>query len=226
MKKPREKQNKEAFHDAAKGRPLLFDIPGTDTSYYEKILFERGIRTVAGVDEVGRGCLAGPVLAAAVILPFPCKIEGITDSKRLSPARREELYDIIIGEAVSVGFGSVDPREIDEINILQATRKAMRLAIEALGVNPKYLLVDGSHVVPVKIPQLIIPKGDYRSISVAAASIVAKVSRDRMMAGFDEIYPPFRFSIHKGYGTEAHLAELRNAGPTPIHRRSFRGVCG
>lgn len=203
---------------------ILFDASKADTSYYEKRLAETGMKYIAGVDEVGRGCLAGPVLAAAVILPFPCLLEGIKDSKQLSPGRRESFCDLIRKEALSVGFGMVSPSEIDEINILNATLKAMRLAIESLSIKPDYVLVDGSQVVPISIPQLVIPKGDFRSISVAAASIVAKVKRDRLMCSIEKDYPGFSFSVHKGYGTSKHLAELRNNGPTPIHRKSFRGV--
>lgn len=207
-----------------KKQGILFDVPPPDTNFYEKRLIEKGFKYVAGVDEVGRGCLAGPVLAAAVILRLPCTIEAIKDSKQVSVKMRESLFDIINKEAVAVGFGIVEPREIDEINILQATLKAMRLAIESLNPKPQYVLVDGSHVVPIALPQLIIPKGDYRSVTVGAASIMAKVKRDRMMAELEKAYSGFSFSVHKGYGTKAHLEELKKCGPTDIHRKSFRGV--
>lgn len=198
--------------------------PSQDIHLYEKILAEKGFQYIAGVDEVGRGCLAGPVLAAAVILPFPCTIVGINDSKKLSPAKRGLLNTLIRATAIAFGIGIVDSREIDEINILQATLKAMRLAIEAMPVRPEHLLIDGSHAVSVSVPQFVIPKGDAKSISVAAASIVAKVERDRMMSLMDETYPGFSFSVHKGYGTSKHLQELQDHGPTAIHRRSFKHV--
>lgn len=205
-----------------KGQGVLFDIPPPDQNHYEKRLFAKGYQLIAGVDEVGRGCLAGPVLAAAVILPFPCKIAGIKDSKQLTPKKREILAEIIMKEAVAFSYGIVDSGEIDRINILQATLKAMKISLEGLSVKPDYVVVDGSHVVPVKLPQLVIPKADNRSISVGAASILAKVKRDALIASFEEQYPGFKFSVHKGYGTKLHLEELRKHGPTPIHRRSFK----
>lgn len=203
---------------------VLFDVAPSSRSFYEKRLAEDGIAHVAGVDEVGRGCLAGPVFAAAVILPYPCGIEGIKDSKKLSPRRRETLFDAIREDAISYAFGVIGPAEIDEINILRASLKAMKLAIESLPVRPGYILVDGSHMVPVTIPQLVVPKGDNRSVSVAAASILAKVERDRFMGSMEKDYPGFSFSVHKGYGTAQHLSELKRHGATPIHRTSFKGV--
>lgn len=200
---------------------LLFEVAAVGNDFYEKRLAEQGVKYIAGVDEVGRGCLAGPVLAAAVVLPFPLAIKGITDSKKLSAKKREELFKAIADSAVAFSFGVVSSGEIDEINILQATLKAMRLAVESLRVKPGYLLVDGSHVVPVKIPQLVVPKGDLRSVSVGAASIIAKVRRDEMMVGFERLYSDFSFSLHKGYGTALHMNELGKHGPTEIHRRSF-----
>lgn len=180
---------------------------------------------IAGVDEVGRGCLAGPVIAASVILPRVCKIEGINDSKKLSSQERERLFELIINDSVAFGIGIVDPAEIDKINILQATMKAMRLSIESLAVRPGYLLIDGKQALKdVTIPQKIIVKGDSRSLSVGAASIVAKVIRDRMMTDMEARFPNFRFSVHKGYGTALHLKELKNSGPTPIHRKTFARV--
>lgn len=202
---------------------ILFESvqPTTDTSFYESRLKEEGAGFVAGVDEVGRGSLAGPVLAAAVILPYPCDIKGIADSKKLSPTRREALAEEIVQSALSIGFGIVEHSEIDEINILNAVKKAMKIAVESLSIRPDYLLIDGSHAIPVNIPQLIIPKGDVKSISIAAASIVAKVKRDRMMRDLEASYPDFSFSIHKGYGTALHLSEIKRHGPSKIHRLSF-----
>ena len=207
-----------------KKQRTLFKTPPPDTNLYEKRLKEKGFQYIAGVDEVGRGCLAGPVLAAAAILPFPCKIKGITDSKKISPKKRDELYDEIFDEAISIGFGIVEHSEIDKINILQASLKAMQLAIESLSINPDYVLVDGSYSVPISIPQVTITKGDFKSITIGAASIVAKVKRDRMMSELEKLHPGFSFSVHKGYGTKAHFEELKKQGPSPIHRMTFRGV--
>jgi len=196
-----------------------------DSSLFERRLTGQGIQYIAGVDEVGRGCLAGPVMAAAVILPVPCLIEGIKDSKKLTPKRRELFYDLIQKEAIAIGFGAVDHSEIDKINILNATLKAMQQAVANLPIKPEYLLIDGSQTIASAIPQLTIPKGDSLSITIGAASIMAKVKRDRLMADLEDEYSEFSFSVHKGYGTAKHLKELREHGPSPIHRRTFRGVC-
>ena len=176
---------------------------------------------VCGIDEVGRGPFAGPVVACAVILPKDCNILYINDSKKLSEKRREELYDIIIKEAVSYGIGIKDNNRIDEINILQATYEAMREAISNLSVKPDVLLNDAVTIPGVDIKQVPIIKGDAKSISIGAASIVAKVTRDRMMAEFDEKYPGYEFAKNKGYGTAAHIEGLKKYGPCEIHRRSF-----
>ena len=176
---------------------------------------------VCGIDEVGRGPFAGPVVACAVILPKDCNILYINESKKLSEKRREELYDIIIKEAVAYGIGIKDNRRIDEINILQATYEAMREAINNLSVKPDVLLNDAVTIPGVDIKQVPIIKGDAKSISIGAASIVAKVTRDRMMAEFDEKYPGYEFAKNKGYGTAAHIEGLRKYGPCEIHRRSF-----
>lgn len=176
---------------------------------------------VCGIDEVGRGPFAGPVVACAVILPKDCNILYINDSKKLSEKRREELYDIIIKEAVAYGIGIKDNRRIDEINILQATYEAMREAINNLSVKPDVLLNDAVTIPGVEIKQVPIIKGDAKSISIGAASIVAKVTRDRMMAEFDEKYPGYEFAKNKGYGTAAHIEGLKKYGPCEIHRRSF-----
>ncbi len=176
---------------------------------------------VCGIDEVGRGPFAGPVVACAVILPKDCNILYINDSKKLSEKRREELYDIIIKEAVAYGIGIKDNRRIDEINILQATYEAMREAINNLSVKPDVLLNDAVTIPGVDIKQVPIIKGDAKSISIGAASIVAKVTRDRMMAEFNEKYPGYEFAKNKGYGTAAHIEGLKKYGPCEIHRRSF-----
>ncbi len=204
---------------------LLIELPEIDQTYFEMLLYNDGVSSVAGVDEVGRGCLAGPVVAASVILPKDCGIKGINDSKKLTPKKRDELFDIILASAVAYGIGVVDHAEIDKINILQASLKAMKISVESLAVKPQYLLIDGNQPIPdMKIPQKIIVKGDVRSISVGAASIVAKVTRDRMMAELENKYPNFKFSVHKGYGTGLHLSELKQHGPSPIHRMTFAGV--
>jgi len=203
---------------------LLLNLPSVDQNYFETRLYAEGVSSIAGVDEVGRGCLAGPVVAASVILSRDCKIEGINDSKKLSPKKRDELYDLILKEAVGFGIGVISPKEIDDINILQATLKAMKVAVESLNVRPQHLLIDGNQRIDVNIPQKIIVKGDVRSISVGAASIVAKVTRDRMMAELEKDIPNFKFSVHKGYGTALHIKELQEHGPTNIHRMTFAKV--
>ena len=176
---------------------------------------------ICGIDEVGRGPLAGPVVAGAVILPKDCDILYINDSKKLSEKKREELYDIIMEQAVAVGIGCSTPERIDEINILQATYEAMREAISKLEPVPDLLLNDAVTIPQVENRQVPIIKGDAKSISIGAASIVAKVTRDRLMVQYDEIYPEYGFASHKGYGAQAHVDALRRYGPCPIHRRSF-----
>ena len=179
------------------------------------------LAAVCGIDEAGRGPLAGPVAAAAVILPQECEILYLNDSKRLSPARRALLFDEIREKAVAFEIGMVSPERIDEVNILQATYEAMRKAIEGLSVRPELLLNDAVTIPGVDIPQLPIIKGDAKSVSIAAASILAKVARDRMMEEYALLYPDYGFEKHKGYGTAQHIAALRKYGPCPIHRRSF-----
>lgn len=188
---------------------------------YEKEygMYER----ICGIDEVGRGPLAGPVVAGAVILPKDCDILYINDSKKLSAAKREELYDIIMEKAVAVGIGMVGPDRIDEINILQATYEAMREAISKLGEAPDILLNDAVTIPGVAVKQVPIIKGDAKSISIGAASIVAKVTRDRLMVEYDKILPEYGFASNKGYGSAEHIAALKKYGPSPIHRASFIG---
>ncbi|MGN0466371.1 MAG: ribonuclease HII [Lachnospiraceae bacterium] len=176
---------------------------------------------ICGIDEVGRGPLAGPVVAAAVILPKDCNILYINDSKKLSAKKREQLYDEIMEKAVAVGVGMASHERIDEINILQATYEAMREAISHLSVQPNLLLNDAVTIPKVEISQVPIIKGDEKSISIAAASIIAKVTRDRMMETFDEIYPEYDFASNKGYGSQKHIEALKKYGMTDIHRRSF-----
>lgn len=191
---------------------------------YEEKAVSNGFLCVAGVDEAGRGPLAGPVVAAAVILPQGFDVGEITDSKKLSPKKRDRLYDYIQSEADAVGVGVIDAAEIDAINILQASLKAMRVAVDALRPAPDFLLVDGTFEVPMGLPQEALVKGDARSASVASASIVAKVVRDRLMVTYAERYPEYGFAGHKGYPTKAHKAAIATYGPTPIHRKTFRGV--
>lgn len=178
---------------------------------------------VCGIDEVGRGPFAGPVVACAVILPPNSQILYLNDSKKLSEKKREELYDVIMKEAVAVGIGMRDSVRIDEINILQATYEAMRDAIANLKVQPAVLLNDAVTIPGVEIKQIPIVKGDAKSVSIAAASIVAKVTRDRMMVEYDKQYPGYDLASNKGYGTQKHIEALQTQGPTPIHRRSFIG---
>lgn len=177
--------------------------------------------SICGIDEVGRGPLAGPVVAGAVILPKDCPLLYINDSKKLSPAKREELYDKIMDQARAVGIGIVSHQRIDEINILQATYEAMRQAIAKLDVAPDLLLNDAVTIPEVVIPQVPIIKGDAKSISIGAASIVAKVYRDRLMVDYDKEYPGYDFASNKGYGSSKHMEGLRRLGPCPIHRKSF-----
>lgn len=189
---------------------------------YEHAAFEEGYRLVCGVDEAGRGPLAGPVCAAAVILPPDLEIEGLNDSKKLTDKRRRALYDIITEQALAYGIAFASEQEIDEINILQATFLAMRRAVEQLKQQPELALVDGNRApdfgaVPVKT----IIKGDSLSANIAAASVLAKVTRDRFMEEQDVLYPQYGFAVHKGYGTQAHYAALREYGACPIHRRTF-----
>lgn len=192
-------------------------------SAFENKYYSQGIKYIGGIDEVGRGPLAGPVVTACVILPENCSILGINDSKKLSAKKREELYDIIMKEAVSVGIGMEDNNTIDDINILQATYKAMRKAIEQMPIKPQQLLVDAVTIPDINIPQEPIIKGDAKSISIGAASIVAKVTRDRMMAEYDKIYPQYGFGSNMGYGSKTHIEAIKNYGLCTIHRRSFTG---
>ncbi len=176
---------------------------------------------ICGIDEAGRGPLAGPVVAGAVILPKDCEILYLNDSKKLSAKKREELYEEIMEKAVATGIGMASPARIDEINILQATYEAMRTAIEQLGMTPDVLLNDAVTIPEILIPQVPIIKGDAKSVSIAASSILAKVTRDRLMIQYDKILPGYGFAQNKGYGSAEHIQALKELGPTPIHRKSF-----
>lgn len=192
---------------------------------YEKDLYAQGYQLIAGVDEVGRGPLAGPVVAAAVILPLNCKISGLNDSKQIPKSKHEEIYQQIMQEAVSIGIGVRSHLAIDELNIYQATKEAMMEAIDNLLDRPDYLLLDAMEL-DVDLPQTSLIKGDAKSMSIAAASIVAKVTRDQMMSQYDKAYPGYDFAHNAGYGTAAHLAGLDELGPSPIHRRTFEPIKG
>ena len=192
---------------------------------YEKRLRTVGVARIAGIDEAGRGALAGPVVAAAVILPEKFRRRRLNDSKQLAPELRQEIYHELVGNAsIAWAVGIVDSIEIDRINILRATHQAMRAAIAALIAQPEHVLIDGLPVFPFPLPQTAIIEGDCLSVSIAAASIIAKVTRDRIMRDFCEKFPEYCFSQHKGYGTPLHLTKLHEHGPCPIHRRSFEPV--
>ena len=194
----------------------------TDYSF-EHIALEKGFQSICGVDEAGRGPLAGPVYAAAVILPVDFIIEGLDDSKKLSEKKREALFDKITENAVAYGIGIATEKEIDSINILQATFLAMKRAVENLSVKADYAIIDGNRMPPLSIPGETVVKGDAKVASVAAASILAKVSRDRFMYEMDKKYPQYGFAKHKGYGTKAHIEAIQKFGVSPIHRESFLG---
>lgn len=190
---------------------------------YEKELYTQGIHLIAGVDEVGRGPLAGPVVAAAVILPKACKIPGLNDSKKIPKSKHKEIYEDVLQNAIAIGIGVKDNQVIDQVNIYEATKLAMMEAIGQLEPQPQHLLIDAMKL-DLPIPQTSIIKGDANSLSIAAASIVAKVTRDQMMEKFDREYPGYDFAKNAGYGTANHLAGLDQLGVTPIHRRSFEPV--
>ncbi|WP_049507802.1 ribonuclease HII [Streptococcus parasanguinis] len=190
---------------------------------YEKELYTQEIQLIAGVDEVGRGPLAGPVVAAAVILPKACKIPGLNDSKKIPKSKHKEIYEAVLQNAIAIGIGIKDNQVIDQVNIYEATKLAMMEAIGQLEPQPQHLLIDAMRL-DLPIPQTSIIKGDANSLSIAAASIVAKVTRDQMMEEFDKEYPGYDFAKNAGYGTTKHLAGLDQLGVTPIHRRSFEPV--
>lgn len=188
---------------------------------FEGMAIQRGYCQIAGIDEAGRGCLAGPVVAAAVIFPEGLQLDGVDDSKRLSPRRREVLFDQIQSTARSIAVGVANVGEIERLNILQATRLAMSRAVGSLSQKPDYLLIDAVRLSHIPVPQEAIVKGDSRCHAIAAASIVAKVTRDRMMVDYHTLFPQYHFISHKGYGTKVHVACLQKYGPSEIHRRTF-----
>lgn len=192
-----------------------------ELSRYEKDAYLKGFRYVAGIDEAGRGPLAGPVVAACVMLPEGCLIEGLNDSKKLSASKRKSLYDIILDKAVSIGIGIVDEKYIDNMNILNATKLAMKKAVGQVEPKPDLLLIDAVRLQDIDIFQVPIIKGDSLSVSIAAASIIAKVTRDRLIEEADSLYPAYGFKRHKGYGTSEHINAIRKYGICPIHRISF-----
>lgn len=202
----------------------LFASAVPDNLVFEQLAYQQGYSAVAGIDEAGRGPLAGPVIAAAVILPAGLRIDGVNDSKKLSAASRERLFDVIQTVALSIGVGVGDAALIDRINILQATRYAMLQAAAHLIPQPDYILIDGITPIATSIHQKTIKKGDSLSLSIAAASIIAKVTRDRLMVELDAVYPGYGFAAHKGYGCASHLAAIRQFGPSPVHRLTFGGV--
>lgn len=202
----------------------LFDIPPIDMLELELHALNGGFRFVAGIDEAGRGPLAGPVVAAAVILPPGQLIKEVNDSKKLSPDKRERLFDVIMDQAISIGIGIGSPELIDRINILQATRYAMLEAVLQLTPIPDFILIDGISTIDSRISQKTVIKGDSLSLSIAAASIIAKVTRDRLMRELDVLYPEYGFAKHKGYGSAFHMQAIRCHGPSPVHRLTFGGV--
>jgi ribonuclease HII len=191
---------------------------------FESEARKSGYSLIAGIDEAGRGPLAGPVVSAAVVLPETFGIGDVDDSKKLTPKKRADLFPRIQAAALAVGVGIVEAETIDRINILQAALLSMARAVENLAIQPDYLLIDGPFPIPLDLPQNALPKGDSLSISIAAASIIAKVTRDRMMVNFDRTYPGYGFSQHKGYPTKAHKEAIRRLGCSPIHRKTFKGV--
>ena len=191
--------------------------------FFEREAYKQGFSLIAGIDEVGRGPLAGPVVAAAVILPKDCKIWDLNDSKKIPKSKHKEVYARVIDEALAVGIGIIDNEVIDEVNIYQASKLAMMEAVKELDIRPDYLLIDAMKL-PIDLPQKDLVKGDARSMSIAAASIVAKVTRDALMEKYDETYPGYDFSHNAGYGTKSHLEGLDKLGVTPIHRKTFEPV--
>jgi len=204
---------------------MLFpSLPAQPKDYFERMYYGRGYQRIAGVDEVGRGPLAGPVVAAAVILPKEGMGQELFDSKQISSKKRESLYESIFSKAIGVGIGVIGQEEIDLLNILKATLKAMVLAVKNLPLPPDFILIDGLQGFELPIPQKTIRKGDQLSNSIAAASIVAKVTRDRMMLDCHQVYPQYNFAKHKGYGTKEHLKAIEKFGACKLHRKTFRGV--
>ena len=205
---------------------LARNNPELDWFAEEGVAWAHGTRCICGIDEAGRGCLAGPVVAACVVLPYGCKLPGVTDSKLLSPAERDRQFELIQQVARGIGIGTISAQRVDEINILRASHEAMRVALANLleGLQPDLALIDGLPVKPFPINQIALVKGDGRCLSIAAASIIAKVTRDRLMIDADLIYPGYGFASNKGYGAPIHLNALASHGPTSIHRLTFKPV--
>lgn len=195
-----------------------------DPFFYESIAREHGYGLIAGVDEAGRGPLAGPVVAAAVIIPEDVILPGVKDSKKMTGKARDKAFPLILDKAIAIGIGVISHRAIDETNILKASLEAMRQALLSLKPAPEFVLVDGIHKVGLSIPQKCIKRGDQLSHSISAASVVAKVYRDRIMSSYNEMFPEYGFHKHKGYGTARHIAALKQYGPCPVHRLTFKGV--
>jgi len=203
---------------------LVATYPDQAMDFFEKRFMGQGFRKIAGIDEAGRGPLAGPVVAAAVILPLATFQEKVQDSKKVLPKRREFLFERILQEAIAIGTGIVEAEEIDQLNIGKATQKAMAMAVQKLNPQPDLILIDGIVPVPVPLSQRTIVKGDSLSVSIAAASIVAKVTRDRIMMAYHEKYPEYNFAMHKGYGTREHQKTIQRYGCCEYHRKTFKGV--
>lgn len=190
---------------------------------YERELYNKGITLIAGIDEVGRGPLCGPVVACACIMPVNYQLEGLNDSKKISEKKREKLYDILIKDAIAYGIGEVSPKRIDEINILEASKEAMRIAVNNLSIKPEHLLIDAVSI-NTSIPETPIIKGDAKSMNIAAASIIAKVTRDRMMIELDKKYPEYGYKKHKGYPTKAHIDAVKKYGVKDFYRFTFSPI--
>lgn len=203
---------------------LFLQSPEPSKLYWEEGLWNQKVQWVCGLDEAGRGAWAGPVVAAAVVLKPGIQLPEVDDSKKISPKKRELLFDVICESAVSFGIGCVAHEIIDQINILEASHLAMRQAVAKLSIKPDYLLVDGNQGIGMNIPQKLLVKGDSASLSIAAASILAKVTRDRMMNDYEKQFPQFKFSVHKGYGTQLHQDEIEKYGILPCHRKSFAPI--
>ena len=208
--------------------PLFPQLKGSsdpEPFYFEKMAAKWGYRNIAGIDEAGRGPLAGPVVAAAVVLPEGVNLEGITDSKKMTEVARNRAFNHLVKSGVWMGIGVASHEEIDQVNILNATLQAMKRAVASLPVEAGFLLVDGINPVPLNIPQKCIKKGDRLCQSISAASVIAKVYRDRIMYSYHERYPVYGFDKNKGYGTREHMGAIRRLGPCPVHRLTFKGVC-
>ena len=197
----------------------------SNTLFHERLANKAGYDLIAGVDEAGRGPLAGPVVAAAAIIPRDAELSGIRDSKKMTEMARDKAFPVIHRQAITTGIGVVSHKYIDKFNILKASLEAMKQAVLALDPQPELLLVDGISMIPLPVPQRCLKKGDQISLSISAASVIAKVYRDRIMRSYHEMYPAYGFDKNKGYGTPGHLAALKKHGPSPLHRLTFKGVC-